>query len=795
VQAVLRNVRYAIRVLGRTPGFTITVVLTLALAIGANGVVFSALDAVLLRPLGFPEADRLVRVSESRQQAAISNTAPVRIEEWNNQTTSFAAITGYYTEDVSETSGDLPERFRRARVAPRFLEVWGVAPAIGRGFLPAENQPGAAPVALISHRYWSTRLDRDPKVLGRALKLGNEQVAIVGVMPESFRFPDRSIDIWIPLTYEAFVLQRFSLWLTAYGRLKPGVSLERARADLSAVQARAAEQFPETDRNVGVYVAALKDTTVGAVRGSLWLLFGAVTVLLLIASTNIAALLLSRAASRRHEISVRLSLGAPRRAIAAQVLTETAVLAAAGTILGVALAAGGSSVLAALVPNVPRIDEIAFGGPLLAFAAAAAIGVTFLCGLLPAIRSAHGDVGHALAAGRRTQVAGRHALQWLFVGVQVTLSVVLLAGAGLLGRSFLELTRVDPGFEPARVLSFRISGTFDDFGSLADNIENILAELRMLPGVEAAATGSPVPGMVTDGSGFQFGVGEYELQGRTEEQKLLANFRVVSPSYFDALRIPLLAGEPCRSQPVDSEQNLVVNEAFVARYLVGSSIVGGTLRGGQNPWSRVTGVVGNAREYSLTTAAGPAVYRCQANYATPALSFLLRTQADPAALVPAVREKIKQLEPLRAVYDVTPLSERIGDQYTQDRLRSMALALFAATALALACLGVYGTLSYVVSLRRREVGLRIALGAVEKDIVSQFLGRAMRVVGFGCALGLGVSLATSRLLAGMLFGVSPWDPLTLAAVVVVVTAVGAIAALIPAARASRVPPMVVLREE
>ena len=797
METLLRNVRYAIRGLTRTPGFTITVVATLALGIGANTAVFSGVDAILLQPLTFPGADRLVLVTETRESAPISNTAPVRIEEWNGESTTFEAITGYYTEDVSETSGDLPQRFRLARVAPRFLDVWGAAPAIGRGFRPEESQEGAAPVVVVSHRFWQTHLAGDPNVLERQLRLGDEEFSVIGVMPESFRFPDRDIDLWAPRIYLPWMLgadSRFYLWYSGYGRLKPGVSLAQARADLAAVQARLAEQYPETDRDVGVYIEPLKETAVGGVRQSLWLLFGSVSVLLLIASTNIAALLLSRTAERRQEFAIRFSLGAPRGSVVVQTLTETAVLTVAGAALGVGVAQAGTVAFQAFVPDLPRVDEIGLDGRILLYALVTIVTVTVLCGLLPAIRSVREGSSAMVAEGRRTQVSAHHSLQWLFVGVQVALSIVLLAGAGLLIRSFMELSRVDPGFEPDRILSFRVSGAYEDFEGLASNVDAILDELRALPGVEAAATSSPVPGVLDDGSGFQFGITEFELEGRAAtEPRVLSDVRVVSPSYFATMQIPLLTGELCTMQPADAPLGVMVNRAFAARYL-GTSPVGRRLRGGQQE-ARVAGVVGDAREYALDRDPAPTVYPCRTVYANPALSFLVRTQGDPAAVAGLVREKIKELEPLRAIYDVAPLAERIGDEYAQDRLRTVLLALFAGTALSLACLGVYGTLSYVVSLRRREVGLRMALGALSSNIVAQFLLKALTVVGVACLVGLALSFAFGRALTSMLYGVSPSDPATLVAVVLLVVGVATLAAILPAVRASRIDPMQALREE
>jgi putative ABC transport system permease protein len=802
MEALLNNVRYAVRVLARTPGFTLVVVLTLALGIGANSTVFSAMRSILWQPLDFPDADRLVVVNQSIPNTPVSNTAPVRIEEWNAESTAFAAITGYYREDVSETSGDLPERYRRAQVAPRFLDVWRTEPLLGRGFTAADSQAGAAPVALVSHRYWTTKLDSDPNVLERTLRIGEQVIPIVGVMPASFHFPDRDVDLFTPLTYEPFVLNRSNLWMRGYGRLAPGVTVEQARADLEVIQRRLTERFPEADRDVGVYVEALKETTVGSVRSSLWLLFGAVTVLLLIASTNIAALLLARAAKRSQEISVRLALGASAASIRAQVLVETAVLAVAGAVLGLLVAAGATATLRSFAPDFPRIEELAVEREILLYTLVAIVSVTVICGWVPAVRAGRVSLSGALTDARRTQVSGRHSLQWLFVGVQVALSVVLLTGAGLLLRSFDQLSRVDPGFAASRVLTFRIGGTFSDFGQLAGNVGRILAELDALPGVESTAVSSPVPGMTDDGSGFQFGIADLTIDGRDETQQApaTAQTRVVSPSYFATMQIPLLAGELCR-EPLPGTTpggtfDVMVNSAFATRYLSGASAaVGAIVRPNPNQGMRIAGVVGDAREVALDRPAVPTYYQCRVAYATPALAFLVRADGDPARVVDAVRAKVKELQPLRAVYDVAPLQQRIGNEYAQDRLRTAALALFAGTALALACLGVYGTLSYVVSLRRREVGLRVALGAQQGNIVAEFLGKALRVVALACTAGLLLSLAFSRALSGMLFGVSPFDAVTLGVVVALVTSVAAVAALVPAVRAARVDPMTVLRDE
>ncbi len=797
MDALARNVRYAIRVLVQTPAFTATVVATLAIVIGANTAVFSLIHAVLLKPLPFPEPDRLVLLSEAREGAPISNTAPVRIEEWNAATTTLEAITGHYTEDVSETSRDIPEKFRLARVAPRFIEVWGVAPALGRGFASADSEVGAEPVAIVSHRYWVGYLNGDPNVLQRQVRLGDGVYSIVGVMPASFHFPDRDVDLWVPRVYFPWMLERTLLWYSAYGRLKPGASVDEARADLEVVQARLGEQYPETDRVVGIHMEPLKGTIVGGVRGSLWIVFGAVSVLVLIAATNVAALLLARAAKRKQEIAVRVSLGASRRSVLLQSLTETGVLTIAGAGFGLALAAALSAGLGGWAAEVPRIDELALGRGVLIYTAVAVVAVTALCGLLPAFRATQLAAGGLLSDARRSQVSGRQSLQWLFVGVQVTLAVVLLAGSGVLIRSLVELSRVDAGFDASRVLSFRISGTYQDFDALAPRVGPILEELATLPGVEAAAMAAPVPGVLDDRSGFQFSTTEWaRLEGRSEqEQRLLSDFRVASPGYFATLGIPLLAGELCRVPVEGTLPEMMVNASFAARYSGGASLAGRTLFGQSGINYRIAGIVGDAREYGLGRPANPTVYPCRAAYVNPATAFLLRASGNPAALTASVRAKVNELEPRRAVYDVVPLADRMGNEYSGERLRTTALALFSGVALSLATLGVYGTLSYVVSLRRREVGLRVALGAQRREIIAAFLGKALSVVAMACIAGVALSLALSEVLEGMLYGVSSADPLALGTVIVLVTGVGTVAALVPALRAARVDPMNVLREE
>jgi putative ABC transport system permease protein len=802
-----RNLRHAARSLVGAPGFAFTVVATLALGIGANTAVFSALDAVLLRPLPFPDAERLVRLSQKQEASAETSIAPVRLEEWNRLNSSFSAISGYFIEDVSETSGDLPEKVRRAIVAPRMLEVWGVSPAQGRGFTDEECRFGGPPAALISDRYWRSRLGSSPDVLRGSVRIGGASVPIVGVMPAFFRFPDREVDLWSPSPVDApYAQSRRSTWYSGIGRLRAGVTLDQARRDLAAVQARLAEQFPDPDRKIGVLLTSLKQEAVGGVGQSLWLLFGSVSVLLLIACTNIAALFLARGAARRHEIALRLSLGASRAAIAALVLGETLLLAVLGGGLGLLVARIATAALRSLGTELPRVDEIVVDGRILLYCSASTLGVALLSGLLPAIRATRESAGVASGESRRTQVSGRQSLQWGLVGAQVALSVTLLAGAALLVRSFHELARVEPGFERSRVLSFRMSGSWAetaDYPGLVARVDRAIDALRALPGVEdAATTGWVLPGVPTEyESSFEL------VEARSDaDRRIVADLRVVSPEYFATMRIPLVEGERCERQSVGPRGALLngdvmVNRSFVARYLSDfPSAVGLHLgrdeRGAREAASkpgRILGVVGDAREQGIDRQPVPTVYHCL-NAPTPTPYFVLRTSAEPLGVVRAVRAKMKELEPQRSVYEIATLDEQIDDAYIMRRLLTLLLLLFSLSALSLACVGLYGTLSYAVGLRGREVGLRMALGALRGDIVRQFLGQGLRVVGLACAGGLALALALRRVMAGLLYGVSATDASTLVGVVAIVVVVAALASLLPALRAARLEPMRVLRE-
>src|SRR3984957_9052912 len=797
LDASVANLKSAFRFIRKSPTFSITVILTLALAIGANSAVFSAINAILLKPLPFPDADQLMRVDQynPKNPRPFHLVAPVRLEDWNRLNSTFAALTGYYAEDISESTGALPEKVTRAWVSPRFFQVWAVTPALGREFTPDEETLNGPAAVLISDRFWRRRFNADPNIVGKNLRLDGHLTPIVGVMPPSFLFPNREADLWCPIPAGLFHGQaRENDWFTVIGRLKPGVTVAQARANLATVQAQLGRQFPKTDADLSVGIEPLKETTIADSRRSLWLLFGSVTLLLFIACTNIVALLLSRSAQRQHEISVRFSLGASRGALIAQLLTETFLLALIGSVLGLSVAAGASGLFRALAAPLPRVEEIHLDARIVLYSLACSVVVTFICGLFPAIRGTGTSLAGSLAQTSRSQVSGRNPVQWLLVGVQVALAVTLLAGAGLLLRSLQELGRVSRGFDSSHILTFQLSmnyGETGDLKKLRQFTDRMLETLRATPGVESAAISVGVPGVP-----FRYQTEVKLLEGRAEtEPKIVAENRFVSASYFQTMRIPLLAGEFCRE--TGGPASVVVNRAFAALYFNGASAIGHHLQPvglGYSGAAEIRGISGDARESGLDHPPVPTAYWC-APLAEPGTYFLVRTGNSPMTMVETIRRQLHNVEPMRSAYDFAPLEQHYSDALAENLLRTVLLSFFAATALSLACIGLYGTLSCNVNLRLREVGLRLALGALPGQIVKRFLCQGLTVCVAGCGAGFALAVASARLLAGLLYGVSPTDFPTLAAVILLVLIVAAAASLVPSLRASRVEPMQVLREE
>ena len=788
LHAVLRFLRH-------TPGFSLAVIVTLALGIGANSAIFSVLDAIVLRPLPYPASNQLVLISQRNQRNQDANrfVAPIRLEDWNRLNTTFQAISGSYKDDLTETSGPIPERLTEAYVAPRFLTVMGVSPLLGRDFLPAEEHFGGPFATIISYRLWKRRFNGDPGVLGKQLHVGSFNLPIVGVMPPSFLFPDREVDLWAPSPPDApYAQDRNSTWFSVVGRLKPGVTTQAALANLNTVQRQLGIAFPRPDADLQVDLAPMKDSVIGGIRDSLWVLYGSVSLLLLIACSNIAALLLARTAEREHEISVHFSLGASRHAIIAQLLAEVFALALSGSALGLCVAAGALQVFHRLAVNLPRTEEIALNWHVALYSLLCAVATTVLCGLYPAFRGTRRQLAQTLAANARTQTSSRSSLQWLLVGIQVCLAVVLLTGASLLVRSLRELGRVSPGFDPSHVLTFQISGSYGEttnMGRVLQRINNTLDSLRSMPGIEAAATSSSIPGVFTK---YQL---EYQRDGQTaKDHPILADGRLVSASYFTTMGIPLLVGKDCGANSTGSE--ILINRSFAERYFPNGASLGHTLNPAADRYlsqpGRIIGIVADARESGLNQPPQPTVYTCF-SAPGPAPLFLVRTKGNPSDWTGAIRRRVLQLQPQRSVYAMVPLSDQLQDQFSDDRLRTLVLASFAAMAVLLACIGLYGTLSYLGRTREQEVGLRLVLGATRTQVASLFLIQGALVAACGCVSGALASLLFSRLLTSMLFGISPVDLSTYAGVFLFTLTAALLACVIPARRAALVEPNRALR--
>jgi len=623
LESLRANLLSAFRFIRRSPSFAATIILTLALGIGANSAVFSAIDAIVLRPLPFPHGDELVRIHQrNRKGKAIEDLVSTqRVEDWNRLNRSFQVISGYSIGDVTYTSGALPEKLTLALVEPGFLRLWGLAPALGRDFSAGEEKFGGPNAVIVSHRFWQSQLHADPSVIGKAIHLSGLACTVVGVLPENLRYPERDIDVWEPNAPDApYAQNRDAAWFYVLGRLRTGVTISQAQADLDAVQNALGKQYPQSDGSLTVTVQPLKSALIGAAKKSLWLFYGAVSLLLIIACTNIAALLMARTAEREHEISIRTTLGASRAAIVGQLLTEVFVLALAGSLLGLFIAAGASRLLGLLSQDLPRIEEVTLNWQIVAYSLGCALAATLACGLLPALRGTRRDLSQSLAHAGRTQVSGRNPWQWILVGVQVSLAVALLIASGLLLRSFQALGRVDPGFSRDHVLTLRISGGWGetvDLGKLTQRVDRDLNGLRSVPGVEAAASTVTIPG------NSELYPIELKLPDRASgpladtssvsSEKIFADSRVVSAGYLSTLHIPLLQGEDCRSGlPYNT---FLVNRSFAGKYFPGTSAVGHHLQSIPSVDGKpgaIVGVIGDVREEGLETPPQPAIYWCAA---------------------------------------------------------------------------------------------------------------------------------------------------------------------------------------
>ncbi|MBF5045668.1 ABC transporter permease [Aggregicoccus sp. 17bor-14] len=809
MDTLLQDLRYAVRLMRQSPGFTLAAVLALALGIGANSAVFSVVNGVLLRPLPYPRAQELTTVHTTFAAQGLEGLAlsVPEYEDVRTQTRGFASWGALAQADETLAGADGPERLQVGLVTASWLPTLGVGTVLGRGFTPEEETPGRDKVVVLGHALWRTRFGADPGIVGRSVTLEGEPYTVVGVLAEGVAQP-AGTQLYQPLALGPDARAeslRGTRYLQVLGRRAQGVSEAAAHAEVARVAGELARAHPEAypaSKAWRLDVSSLGEETVGGVRGTLWLLLGAVGFVLLIACTNVASLLLARAAARGRELSVRAALGAARSRLARQLLTESLLLSLLGGALGLLLALWGTEALVAWVGDgLPRASEVRPDAAVLLFTLAVSVGTGLLFGLAPALSGSRADLHAAMREGSRGTGGTRAVrLRSLFVVSQVALALVLLVGAGLLVRSFVRLQAVDPGFRPEGVLSARVSlpdGAYPDAAARARFHTAWLEQVRALPGVEAAGltTLLPLRGRADRGLDVE------GVEPPAGAVRPAVEYRAVSPGYLETLGVALRRGRALAD--TDGAQGapvLLLNEAAVkVLFPGGEDPLGRRIRlrsrKAPQPWTTVVGVVGDVREWGLDVPARPTAYFSALQAGPSAVSLVVRTRAAPTALLGSLRTELARLDSGLPLFEVAPLSEVVEASVGQ---RSLTLALmlgFALVALGLAGLGLYGVIAFGVAQRSREVGIRLALGARPAQVLRLVVGQGLRLALAGVALGLVLALALGRLLGGLLYGVQPADPLTLLAVPLLLTGVALLASWVPARRATRVDPASTLRAE
>ena len=815
MEGILQDLRYAARVLTKSPGFTSAAVLTLAHGIGANTAIFSVVNAVLLRPLPYAAADRLlVPMGEKNSPDAHTNVSHPDFVDWRDQTQTLEQVAAYTRSSMLlRLDAAEPELIYGANVSADLFPLLRIQPALGRAFTRAEDQPTSEPVILISYGVWRRRFNSDPNIIGQQLKGGGAGVGatIVGVLPEGFRFPVQAsrTDFVRPLApaLGEWAHRRGAYSLRVLARLKQGVTAQQAETEMRAIGQRLEQQYPDEGFRLGSRFVSLYEAVVGDVRTSLLVLLGAVSLVLLIACANVANLLLARAAARHREMAIRAALGASRWRVARQLLTESLLLSLAGGGLGLLLSLWGLDLLVAdSALNLPRLRDVSLDTNVLAFTSGVSVLTGIIFGLAPAILAVRVDLSEALKEGGRGSTAGaaRSRVRGMLVVSEVALSLVLLVGAGLLVKSFARLRGVNPGFDARNVLTTGLSLSkvkYPEAEQRRELFAQLVERLRAVPGVESAAVVYPLPFSGTTTSNT------FLIDGRpvpAPDEKPAANYRAISPDYFRVLHIGLLSGRGFTEQDRPTAPPVViVNETLARRFFGGQSPLGQRIAieraSGQaavQDMREIVGVVSDVRHAGLDEEAGAEVYVPFTQAPEGYMDVVVRTTAaNPAGMGASLRDVITAADREQYVPGVQTMTELIAESVAARRINALLTALFAGVALLLASIGIFGVMAYTVAQRRHEIGVRMALGAQPGDVLRLVLGQGMRLVLLGVAVGLAAALALTRVLAGMLYGVTPTDPATFAAVALLLTLVALAACYIPARRATKVDPLIALRHE
>ncbi len=811
MQTLLQDLRYALRMMAASRAFTAVAVLVLALGIGANSVIFSVINAVLLRSLPFPDPDRIIMVFESNLQRHNQEAvAGANFLDWRDQNHVFENIAAYREDSVSITGDDRPERVSCLVTTDSLFPVLGVKPMIGRVFQPDEDSLGSNRVALISRSLWERRFAADPNIVGKKLTANGEALTIIGVMPAQFRFP-ADVDVWLPprqivpehvLTPTVNMsTNRDSHYLSAIARLKPGVTLEQARADMDAVASRLEEQDPNNNMGRGVALVALRELAVGDIRPTLLVLFGAVGFVLLIACANVANLLLARASTRQKEFAIRTALGANRFRLVRQMLTESVLLGAAGGGLGLLLALWGIKPLVALMPSdIYGARNIEIDGLVLGFTLSVSLLTGLVFGLVPALQATRSDLNESLKEGGRggTLGARRNRARSLLVVSEIALSLVLLIGAGLMIKSFIRLEQVDPGFETKNVLTMRLSlpaAQYQDASKRAAFFQQVISRFESLPGVQSAAAVSRLP--LTPGNSSR-GLTIEGFPNDSSGNAPGADYRVISPNYFRSMGIPISRGRDLTERDTrDAPGVVIINEAMARRYWPDQDPLGKRMRVGMNndPWMEIVGVVGNIKHFGLDSQSKAEIYVPYLKDPWPFMTLVVRSSSDTASLGNTMRNEVWEVDKDLPVPDIRTMDQLLSGSVSRRRFNTLLLGIFASVALVLSAVGIYGVMSYSVTQRTHEIGIRMALGAQQSDVLKLVVGQGMTLLLIGVAIGLAAALGLTRVLTSLLFGVGATDPATFVIISVLLTGVALTACFVPARRAMKVDPMTALRYE
>lgn len=782
--------------------FSLTAILVLALGLGAATAIFTLFERLILSPLPYPDAGRLVWIWNvpPRAGAGLRGLFALDIDEIRRESRVFSSVGGMFEGTWNVTGVGEPVRLAGVRVTPEFFSTLGIRPSLGRIFLPEEYHLGHEMVAIFSHSFWQTRLGGDPNIIGRRISMDGVSFEIVGVMPPGFPLAE-GMDLWAPLPPDdPYVLGRNWRWVHTFARLKPGVAPAQAQAELDAIASDLASRFPE-DRGYGLKLVTFLDQEVGSIRQTLWVFAAAVGCILLIACSNVASLLLARGASRVREMAVRAAVGASRGVLIRQLLIESGLLSLAAALLGIPIAYSGVHLLILFDPQaLPRTENIQLDGRVIVFSFLLALATALVFGAAPALRASRVGLREVLTEGGRSGSGGpgSNRLRSGLVAMEVALGVVLVAMSGLLARSLQHLNDVRPGYDASRVTTMRIALSdvrYRDIARCEQFFERVVTQLEQTPGVESAGTTNYLP-LVNDKQVVGIWLDSQPLHSK--DTRIVLDNRVVSSGYFRAMGVPLVAGRFFSwTDRADTPKVVIVNDAFARQFFPRGDALGKrvTLDLGK-PWTgEIVGIVAGFRESSLAEEPRREIFTAYSQTTVPASTLVVRSSASAADVVRAVRAAIASVDPDVAFYDVRSMEQQIADSMAQPRLRGVLLGVFSVVALMLAALGVYGVIACSVAERKKELGIRIALGAQPAEVQAMILGHGLRLTGIGLALGLAGAAAATRLVEGFLFGVGANDPLTYAGTCALFFAVALVASYLPARRAMRVDPVACLRED